>query len=125
METILNCYSKYMDIPAGLSWRTVELPEQIRIGAELAKERNEHRLHYADLLIITAALHFIEKPLSRMISELRRKPRYVLINRSSLVDCPGFATVDECGGYPLACFLYNRDELIRGFESVGYELVDS
>jgi putative methyltransferase (TIGR04325 family) len=60
-----------------------------------------------------------------MISELRRKPRYVLINRAALVDCPGFATVDDCGGYRLACFLYNRDELIRGFEFLGYELVDS
>ena len=105
LETLLNCYSKYMDIPAGLSWRTLELPEQIRIGAELAKERNEHRLHYADLLIITAALHFIEKPLSRMISELGRKPRYVLISRTTLVDCLGFATIDDCGEYRLACFL--------------------
>jgi len=127
------CSSQYIDTPAGLRWRILELPEQIRIGAELAKERNETRLHYAakwdeaegvDLLIITAALHFIEKPLSRMISELGRKPRYVLINRAPLVDCPGFATVDDCGEYRLACFLYNRDALIRGFESLGYELVD-
>lgn len=128
------CYSKYLDMPAGLSWRILELPEQIRIGAELAKERNEHRLHYAakwdeaegvDLLIITAALHCIEKPLSRMISELRRKPRYVLINRAALVDCPGFATVKEGRLYRIAVSLYNRDELIRGYESLGYELVDS
>ncbi len=128
------CYSKYMDMPAGLNWRIVELPEQIRIGAELAKERNEPRLHFAakwdeaegaDLLIITAALHYFAKPLPAMISELRRKPRYVLINRAPLVDCPGFATVDDGGGYRLACFLYNRDEVIRGFESLGYELIDS
>ncbi|HEY4849138.1 MAG TPA: methyltransferase, TIGR04325 family [Methylocella sp.] len=127
------CYSKYMDMPAGLSWRVLELPETSRIGAELAKERNEPRLHFAakwdeaegvDLLIITGALHCFEKPLSRMISELRRKPHYVLINRAALVDCPEFATIQEGGGYRLACFLYNRDELIRGFESLGYELID-
>jgi putative methyltransferase (TIGR04325 family) len=128
------CYSKYMDMPVGLSWRVLELPEQRRIGAELAKERNEPRVHFAanwdeaegvDLLIITGALHCIEKPLSGMISELGRKPQYVLINRAALVECPAFATIQEGGGYRLACFLYNRDELIRGFESLGYELVDS
>ena len=36
---------------------------------------------------------------------------------------PSFATVQEGGGYPLADFLI-RDELIRGFESLGYELID-
>jgi putative methyltransferase (TIGR04325 family) len=78
-----------------------------------------------DLLTIAGALHYIEKRLPALISELGRKPRYIRINRAPLVGCPAFATVQEGGGYRLACFLYNRDELIRGFESLGYELVDS
>jgi putative methyltransferase (TIGR04325 family) len=108
------CYSKYMAMPVGLSWRVLELPEASRIGAELAKERNEPRLHFAakwdeaegvDLLIVAGALHCIEKPLPGMISEPGRKPQYVLISRAALVDCPAFATIQEGGGYRLACFL--------------------
>jgi putative methyltransferase (TIGR04325 family) len=128
------CYSRHMDMPSSLSWSILELPETSRTGAELAKERDEPRVRFAahwgeaegvDLLITTGALHYFEKPLPAMISELRRKPRYVLINRAALVDCPAFATIQEGGGYRLACFLYNRDELIRGFESLAYELIES
>ncbi|MGH6829926.1 MAG: methyltransferase, TIGR04325 family, partial [Methylocella sp.] len=103
-------------------------------GAELAKKRNEPRVRFAaewgeaegvDLLITTAALHYFEKSLPAMISVLRRKPRYVLINRAPLVEGPAFATVQDGIRYRLACFLYNRDDLIQGFESLGYELIDS
>jgi putative methyltransferase (TIGR04325 family) len=128
------CYSKYLDMPRDLTWRVLDLPEQRRIGTQLAKERNEHRLDFAvewgnaegvDLLITTGALHCFEKSLPSMISELRRKPRHVLINRAALVDCPPFASVQDGEVYRLACFLYNRNDLIREFESLGYELVDS
>jgi putative methyltransferase (TIGR04325 family) len=131
---IFYCYSKYVDMPKSLSWSIFDLPETSRTGAKLAKERNEPRLRFAaqwgeadgvDLLITTAALHYFEKPLPAMISELRRKPRYILVNRAPLVEGPAFATVQDGIVYRLACFLYNRDDLIRGFESLGYELIDS
>jgi hypothetical protein len=35
---------------------------------------------------------------------LRRKPRYVLINRAPLVEGPAFATVQDGVRYRLACF---------------------
>ncbi len=132
--SIFYCYVKYLDAQAGLSWRILDLPETSRTGAEIAKERNEPRLRFAvqwseaegvDLLVAIGALHYFEKSLPSMISELERAPRYVLINRAALVDGPEFATVQEGRGYRLACFLYNRDDLIRKFESLGYQLVDS
>jgi putative methyltransferase (TIGR04325 family) len=131
---IFYCFSKYLKFPRELNWMVYDLPKTREVGEQLAGERRERRLRFAthlsdadgvDLLLVSGSLHYFERPLPDMISRLGRKPRYVLINRSPLVDGPAFAAVQDGGAYRLACVIHSRTELIRGLENMDYELVDS
>jgi putative methyltransferase (TIGR04325 family) len=131
---LFYCYSKYLDLPSDFSWTVYDLPKNIETGAQIANEAGERRLRFtnslsdadgADLFIACGALHYFEPPLPDIIAEFHRKPRYVLVNRTPLVDGRPFATVQDSGTYRVACMLYNRDDLIRRFETAGYHMVDS
>jgi putative methyltransferase (TIGR04325 family) len=131
---LFYCYSQYLHMPGDFAWTVCDLVETNKLGRQLAHSRNEQRLRFTDqpadadgtdLLIISGALQYFEEPLSELLARFVFKPRYVLINRSPLVDFPALATIQDGGTYRLVCMLHNRTELIRGLESLGYELQDS
>ena len=78
-----------------------------------------------DLFIASGSLHYFEMPLPSLIAKLQRKPRFILINRTPLVDCAPFATVQGGPDSLVACMLHNRSSLIQGFEGIGYEVVET
>jgi putative methyltransferase (TIGR04325 family) len=128
------CYEKYINFPANMKWTVFDLPETLRYGAEISAERHNKFLNFsgefskaegACLFIACGSLHYFEEPLFSMIAKLQKKPRYVLINRTPLVDCQSFATVQEGSSSLVACILHNRSSMIRGFENIGYEVVDA
>jgi putative methyltransferase (TIGR04325 family) len=131
---LFYCYAKYLDFPPDLSWTVCDLVETNRLGEILADSKKERRLHFtnqlidadgSDLLIISGSLHYFEQPLSNILAAFVIKPRFVLINRAPLVDVPALATIQDGGTYRLACMLHNRNVLIQGLGTLGYELVDS
>ena len=79
----------------------------------------------SDVLIASGSLHYFNEPLPRMVERLAHRPSYVLINRTPLTDGTPVATVQDAGTFRVACMLYNRRDLIREFDRVGYDLVDS
>ena len=128
------CYSKYLDFPLDLQWSVYDLPPMLAVGRQVANGRGERRLRFtgrwdeaagADLLIASGSLHYFPKPLPEMIAGLKEMPRYVFVNRTPLVEGRTAAAVQDAGSFLVACLLYNRSDLIRGFEMAGYELVDS
>ena len=111
-----------------------DLPKNLEVGARLAKEKREGRLRFTgnfadaeetDLFIASGSLHYFDKPLFSIIAELKKKPTYVLVNRTPFTAAPTLATVQDGGGDKLfSCMVYNRDEMIKGFEQLGYATVD-
>jgi putative methyltransferase (TIGR04325 family) len=131
---LFYCYSKYLDLPSDLTWMVYDLPENIEIGEQIASNSGERRLRFtsslndgdgADLFIASGALHYFEPPLPEIIAKFKNRPHYVLVNRTPLVDGRPFATVQDAGTFRVACMLYNRDDLIRGFDAAGYDMVES
>jgi|EndMetStandDraft_4_1072995.scaffolds.fasta_scaffold16772_1 putative methyltransferase (TIGR04325 family) len=130
--SLFYSYSKYIAIPSDLTWTVYDLPKTLEIGDRIARERSERRLRFTDritdgegvdLFIGCGSLHYFEMPLPDLLTDLTRKPRYVLVNRTPLVDGPPVATAQDGGTYRLACKLHNRLDLIHRFEAIGYELV--
>jgi len=127
-------YSRYLELPQNLAWTVYDLPKNLDVGARLAKEKREGRLRFTgnftdaeetDLFIASGSLHYFDKPLFSIIAELKKKPTYVLINRTPFAAAPTLATVQDGGGDKLfSCMVYNRDEMIKGFEHLGYATVD-
>ena len=131
---LFYCYSKYLKLPSDVVWTVYDLPENIHTGVQVAKQRNESHLRFtnnlrgadeADLFIASGSLHNFERPLPSIIADFKRKPRYVLINRTPLTNGPALATVQDMNDLLVSCMLYNRDELIRGFEQMGYTMLDT
>lgn len=123
----------YLDLPPDLVWHVNDLPAYVAAGQDLAAKRGATQLRFsrswqdadgADVLIASGSLHYFATPLPELISQLRRPPKYVLINRTPLQDGTQVATVQDAQVFRVACVLYNRDDLIRGFEVAGYELID-
>ena len=126
-------YRRYLDWPADLRWRVMDLPDVIEAGRRTAKERQASGLSFTtrfddasgcDLLIASGALHYFAEPLPEMIKRLECKPRYVLINRTPFTTGPAFATVQDAGSFRVACMVYNKPELLRQFELMGYRTID-
>lgn len=127
-------YDRYLDLPLDCTWLVFDLPVWVESGQKLATNRGENRLRFtrkwedaagAELLIASGSLHFFDSPLSQMVAALPKKPSYILINRTPLIDGPTKTTVQDGGNRRVACFLYNRSEFVTAFEAIGYEAVDS
>lgn len=127
-------YDRYLKLPQECVWQVFDLPIWVEAGRIEAKRRGEHRLLFtprwedasgADILIAAGSLHYFDPPLFAMVAKLARKPPYVLVNRTPFIEGPTKATVQDGFTHRAACILYNRTEIIEGFEALGYELVDS
>jgi putative methyltransferase (TIGR04325 family) len=126
-------YDRYLDLPPDCTWLVFDLPVWLESGQNIAANRGENRLRFtrkwedaagAELLIASGSLHSFDTPLSQMVAGLPEKPAHILINRTPLIDGPTKATVQDGGTVRVACVLYNRTELIAGFEAIGYEMLD-
>ena len=126
-------YSRYVEFPPELAWQVFDLPRVVARGTTLARERNASQLRFAstwqdangsDLLIAAGSLHYFDVPLWGMVSELPRPPHYILANRTPFTEGQPFATVQDSIGIQVACIVYNKSDMIRGFERIGYELID-
>lgn len=127
-------YDRYLNFPANLLWTVHDLPGHMRCGRDIARQRGESRVQFADdsnsaagadVLLISGALHYLPFSLETLLAGLSPPPRRILINRTPLVDEPTAATVQYVGGVMVACKLINRVELVASVEALGYRLVDS
>ncbi|MFM0504634.1 methyltransferase, TIGR04325 family [Paraburkholderia caffeinilytica] len=123
------CYSDYLPLGTDAIWTVYDLPENVRLGREMASDRNARNLQFtddpqkadgADLLIVSGALHYFDKPLPEFIENIKQRPKYILINRTPLTEGPEFAVVQDAGNIRVACKLYNRSKLIADFKRMGY-----
>lgn len=130
-------YRSYIDMPAALSWRIVEVPAIVAIGKKLAAERRATALTFtgdlqeglagpADIWICAGALHYMED--ARPADLLRRcagMPAHVLLNKVPLYEGDDFVTTQNIGQ---GCFaplhVFNRQRFIRDITAAGYALMD-
>lgn len=133
LGNLYYCYARYLHFGSDVKWIVFDLPTTVAKGRTLAQTRGATQLEFcdsfecasgADVLLASGSLHYFPTPLPAMIGGLAAKPRYVLINRTPLVDAPTAATVQDAGPIRVACMLYNVDETIAQFERIGYRLVD-
>ena len=131
---LLYCYSKYLEFPPDLEWTVCDVPQIAEIGRSLARKRNETRLKFdgntdrlseADLLLVSGSLHYFELSLPEMLTASGAKPNHLIINRTPLTTGPETVTVQDAGSFLVACKLYSKDELLRQFDKLDYDLIDS
>jgi putative methyltransferase (TIGR04325 family) len=132
----MACYAfeKYLNYPVHLRWIVCDVPEVIRFGRELARQRKMTRLVFTDnfqdadgtdILLTAGTLQCMESSLSAILLRLNKKPEHLIINRTPLYDGESYFTTRELPPTILIYRVFNRKEFIGSIETLGYQLVDT
>src|SRR5205085_6169264 len=117
-----------------LVWAVHDLPIKESALLELTRAKREKRVIFTeefssasgvDLFIVVGALHFFERSLVDLLSDLARLPKHVIVNRSPFSDGKEIAMVQDGELWLNPCKLHNTEKLISGMRSLGYKLVAS
>jgi putative methyltransferase (TIGR04325 family) len=117
-----------------LHWTVYDLPAVRAAGERIALERGATGLSFAespsnagtrDLLLVSGALHYWERPLEAFLSQFEPLPPRVLLNRTPVRrHGETFITVQKTAEYAVPCIVRNERELLEAFTAAGYQLVD-
>jgi putative methyltransferase (TIGR04325 family) len=67
-------------------------------------------------------MHYFERRLDVLLSELAELPKRVLVNRSPFTRGEDLVTVQDNGTYFVPCVAWGRESFLAGMLSLGYEL---
>jgi putative methyltransferase (TIGR04325 family) len=125
-------FQRWVRFPDELAWRVCDLPRVLEAGRALAGEQEANGLSFTtefaeaagvDLFCGLGSLQYVEQSLPQRLGSLPALPKRLLLNRWPLTDGRPFVTLQHRGTYhPYAVF--NRLEMVSGFEALGYKVVD-
>jgi len=127
-------FRKYLVFPTDFRWIVCDVPEVVRAGRTLAKERGASALEFttefrdaeqSEVLFSSGTLQYLEHDFASMLSRLNRRPAHLLINRVPLSNLPTWFTVQDYGPALSPYRIENRAAFIASLERLGYSLVDS
>jgi putative methyltransferase (TIGR04325 family) len=126
-------YRRYLPFPPDLQWVICELPEAVRVGDEIARERKDPRLFFTeqrevagdpDIYATFGALQYIEEPFSQIIAAMRKRPAHLLINRVPMTEGEPFITLQNNGCWFSPYKVDQKSAFVKSVEALGYELVE-
>ncbi|WP_260706333.1 methyltransferase, TIGR04325 family [Edaphobacter flagellatus] len=132
---LFYCYDRYLHFDPQFSWTVNDMPANNRIGARIAGEHHESRLHFVDeladcepvdMVLISGALHYFELLPPEMMRALKRPPRHVIINRTPVIEGETTITIQDAGFYYAIspARLLSRKALMQSMSDADYEVVD-
>lgn len=126
-------FSPYLQNCRSVRWRVYDLPQVVQEGRRIAEARNAAGLTFEslpdavgsqDILLVSGALHYWERSISEFLRQFAEQPKHILINRSPVHDTLSFITVQRTQKCAFPCVVRNTREMIEGFASEGYKLID-
>lgn len=136
-SSVGNVYYLYRRLSRGWSWEWTgyDLPDVVRSGRDIARERGEKDLAFTtdlaagrgcDVVLFSGSLHYWEDSIAEFFRRLGSLPPHVIVNRSPLRRRGANVVViqRERGSYAFPCLVRSREGLTAEFADLGYELVD-
>jgi putative methyltransferase (TIGR04325 family) len=133
--TNFYAYARYLTYPADFHWTVCDLPEIVKAGEALARERNCNALSFttefdraadAHILLAAGSIQYIESPrFNESLAALARRPVHLLLNKLPLHNTREFVTLQNGGPAFHPQYVFQRQPFIDSIVSLGYELVDS
>jgi putative methyltransferase (TIGR04325 family) len=126
-------WRRYLDYQPEMCWLVQDVPAIIRVGAQLARERESPGLEFTsdvadgrgcNILMSAGALQYVEESLSELLRRVGSLPRHLILNKMPLYDGETFVTVQSTGRAFHPYRIYNRAELVAEVEALGYRVVD-
>jgi putative methyltransferase (TIGR04325 family) len=127
-------FQEFVEFPADLVWRVIDVPAVARRGREFAASRGPSPgLEFSDTLadadgmdviFASGVLQYLPQSLPELLSTLVRKPRRILINTTPIHPERSFFTLNSIGTAYCPYRVQAREPLIDAIESQGYRLRD-
>ena len=127
-------FKKALELPDDMEWIVAELPAAVEHGVRVAEGRGETRLAFTtelstencpDVLVTLGTLQYMQQRLPQVVSALSALPAYVIVHRVPITDGPAYWTIQNLKIAQVPYYIHNRDELVAGMTSLGYQLIDS
>jgi putative methyltransferase (TIGR04325 family) len=128
-------FARVLSYPPELLWTIFDVPTINAKGAALARERGKTNLRFvqrtdqvdgADIIFAAGALQYIDSPtLAETVSSFRIKPKHILLNSTPVYDGPACVTLQNIGRVYCPYRIFNRQELIKSLDDIGYSLIDA
>jgi putative methyltransferase (TIGR04325 family) len=126
-------WRKYLGYPPGTRWLVQDVPAIIKVGAELAAERDSPGLEFTnevgdgrgcDVFFSAGALQYVDESVVSILDRLGSRPPHIILNKLPVYDGESFVTVQSTGRAFHPYRIYNRAELVQSVTALGYRVVD-
>lgn len=126
-------WRRYLGYPPGTRWLVYDVPAIIKVGAELAAERDSPGLGFTfdvadargcDVFFSAGALQYVDESLPSILGRIGSRPPHIILNKMPMYDGESFVTVQSTGRAFHAYRIYNRAELVASVTALGYRVVD-
>ena len=128
-------YRRYLTYPPALQWRVHDVPAVIASGRQIAKDKDkEGFLGFAEdfaeasgmeVLMALGSLQYLPEALSQRLGKLKAPPRHLLLNLMPLHERHSYFTLQSIGTAFCPYRITAIGDFLRGFEEIGYVVVDS
>jgi putative methyltransferase (TIGR04325 family) len=126
-------YRNYLDFQPGLTWLAQDVPAVVAAGEAIAAAEPSPGLRYthnftevgrADIVLACGCLQFLRDPLE-FLRDAERRPFHIILNKTPAQQRhPAAVTLHSTGTAYCPYWLFNWDDLLVRFGTLGYEPVD-
>ena len=127
-------FGKFIDFPAEMIWRVIDVPAMVQRGREFAMQRSagaalefSDRMtdsNGADVLFASGVLQYLPQSLPEILAGLARKPLRIVINTTPIHPSRSFFTLNSIGTAFCPYRVQAREPFIAAVEGHGYRLRD-
>ncbi|MDX1694791.1 MAG: methyltransferase, TIGR04325 family [Ketobacteraceae bacterium] len=121
-------------LPESVRWTVAELPEAVKLGSAIARERQESRLSFldseelansppADVFLTAGTLQYMESPIWGLLDSLNGKPRHLIVHNLPAHRNRSFWTLQNLSVCEVPYRIYSHEQLLQELVKRGYELV--
>ena len=126
-------YGEFIEYPPDIRWLVCDVEAFTEMGKKLAHERGATALAFtnnwqdaegAPVYLTNGTLQYLEPELGEILSNLSKRPKYVLVNRIPTYDGPAYCTIQRGLRSYSPYKIMNSGEFVRGMEQLGYRKAD-
>ncbi len=126
-------FRNFIDYPADLQWRVVEVSAAVQLGREFTASKNAPHLDFSDdmasldgrdVLFASGSLQYLPQALPDLLMGLKVKPRRIVVNTTPIHPTLSFFTLNSIGSAFCPYRVQSLESFVEGVRRCGYKLRD-
>jgi putative methyltransferase (TIGR04325 family) len=127
-----SALSTFLELTPEYNWQIVETSDAVTAASvldfgshpQLSWLTDIEMTKSADILYCSGCLQYVDTDILDLIEKMPTAPRWLILNRLALCDGPGFATLENFSGSPVAYKVRSHDLHDKSL-ATDYELIDT